>query len=97
MNKKIKDMTSTEVAKYMDCIFNIHNFMWDIDESDEISISKRDIFDPNDMFQFEPTDYVITVSKLWSDEVLYKGSTIDNPDLTFEDICKTCNLKTSLF
>ena len=95
--KKIKDMSQSEVEQYIDCIFHIHNFMWDVAEENEISLTKRDIFDPDDAFLFEPTDYIITVSKLWSDEVIYKASTIDNPDLTFEEICRACNLKTSLF
>lgn len=94
---KIKDMTQSEVERYIDCIFHIHNFIGDVDEENEISLTKLAIFDPNDAFLFEPTDYIITVSKLWSDEVIYKASTIDNPDLTFEEICRVCNLKTSLF
>lgn len=96
--KKIKDMDSYIVDKYINCICEINNYIYNAPDDLQICIFKKEIFaDKPWCFNFEPIGYVIIVSRLWTDETLYKGSTIDNPDLTFEDICQACNLKTSIF
>ena len=87
--KKIKDMSEHEINEYMKAIELINNIYNNFAIADEICLFANAEINGN---------YQITVDYLWKNgcEIGTFG-TMDNPDLTFEDICRACNLKTSLF